>query len=67
MLINIKSARKCAICKYWYDPTNSVLSPKAPNVGLWEITDINKKCKCLKRNLLMPAFAVCGKDFESKF
>lgn len=63
--INIKYAKKCAFCKYWYDPTSSAILPKSPAVGLWEIRDINQKCTCLKENLLMPAGAFC-RDFISK-
>lgn len=34
---NAKSNMKfCAFCKFWYDPTNSAIFPKAPQIGLWE-------------------------------
>lgn len=65
-VINVKIMKKCAFCKYWYDPTNSAISPKAPSVGLWEIKDINQKCLCTKTNMNMPANAFCSRDFESK-
>lgn len=39
---NIKTAKKCAFCKYWYDPTNSAISPRSPKINLWEYDD---KCK----------------------
>lgn len=64
--VNIKQGKKCALCKHWYDPTNSAIEPKAPNIGLWKIKDINQKCMCLKKNIQTPAGAFCGKDFVSK-
>lgn len=34
---NVKGERKaCAFCKYWYDPTNSAISPVNPLSGMWE-------------------------------
>ena len=27
-VINAKTSKKCAICKNWYDPTNSAIEPK---------------------------------------
>ena len=27
-LANIKTAKHCAFCKYWYDSTNSAIEPK---------------------------------------
>lgn len=65
-VINIKHMKKCAVCKNWYDPTNSAIAPKAPGIGLWEIKDLNQKCMCLKKNIPMSANAFCSKDFESK-
>lgn len=44
---NVKSNTKfCAFCKYWYDPTNSAIRPKAPQIGLWEF-DGKAESKCL--------------------
>lgn len=65
-VVNIKHIKRCAFCKYWYDPTNSAIMPKAPNIGLWEIKDINQKCMCLKKNIQMPAGAFCSNDYEGK-
>ena len=65
-IFNIKFTKKCAFCKHWYDPTNSAIAPKAPNIGLWEIKDTNQKCMCLKKNIHMPANAFCSNDFEIK-
>lgn len=36
---NIKTIKKCAFCKYWYDPTNSAISPRSPKINLWEYDD----------------------------
>lgn len=47
-IYNVKS-RKCAFCKYWYDPTNSNISPKSPNMGVWQILDTTKKLLALRR------------------
>lgn len=42
--LNNKSLKICAFCKYWYDPTNSCISPKSP-IGLWEYNgEIQNKC-----------------------
>lgn len=64
MIINIKTAKKCAICKYWYDPTNSAIMPRSPKINLWTIDDKCKK-KCLKKNYEMQSTAFCGR-FENK-
>ena len=64
-LINCKNVKRCVICKHWYDPTNSAIKPKAPKINLWEY-DEKAKNMCLKRNIEMPAFAVCHK-FECKW
>lgn len=61
---NIKATKKCAFCKYWYDPTNSCINPKAPKVNLWEF-DMSAKKKCLKRNTDMVAGSYC-KNYECK-
>jgi hypothetical protein len=65
-IINVKQIKKCAFCKYWYDPTNSVITPKSPAIGLWEIKDVNQKSMCLKKNIQMPANAFCSNDFVTK-
>mgnify|MGYP007065843000 CR=1 FL=1 len=43
------SARHCAFCKYWYDPTNSAIRP-LKNRGVWEY-DITIKCNCRLMNV----------------
>lgn len=62
---NVKSARCCAFCKYWYDPTNSAISPKAPNINLWEF-DNSIRNKCLQKNIeILASSAPCPK-YECK-
>ena len=63
--VNIKVVKKCAFCRHWYDPTNSNITPKSPVIGIWQINDVNMRCKCLKRNLQMPAHAFC-QTYECK-
>ncbi len=66
LIVNIEQMKKCAFCKNWYDPTNSAIFPQSPQIGLWKINDINQKCKCIKKNIMMPAGAFCSNDFVSK-
>ena len=57
--------KKCAFCKYWYDPTNSCISPKPHFRGVWEYED-NMKSTCTKcGHRSQPAWSSCG-DFECK-
>ncbi|MDY4078247.1 MAG: hypothetical protein SOY42_05610 [Clostridium sp.] len=44
--INIKnsSSKKCALCKYWYDVTNSVIKPKSLQIGVCNMIQILKRC-----------------------
>ncbi|MBQ3544741.1 MAG: hypothetical protein IJA34_07130 [Lachnospiraceae bacterium] len=62
--INIKSLKKCAFCKYWYDPTNSAIQPHLPNANVWKY-DMNAKQMCLKTNREMKASSGCGR-YECK-
>ena len=62
MKINIKTNKKCAFCKYWYDPTNSCISPVQLN--FWEY-DIKAKQKCLKRGIDKPSTFSCS-QYECK-
>lgn len=48
MVINLKTAKRCAFCKYWYDPTNSAIEPKNPRSNTWKFDDHCKKM-CLKK------------------
>lgn len=63
--INIKNSRKCAFCKYWYDPANSNIMPQSPQMGVWKIIDTNEKSRCLKSNLQVSAYGSCLK-YECK-
>ncbi len=64
--INVRgnSGRKCAFCKYWNDPDNLAISPREPEIGLW---DCNRdvKSECAKRNTIKMATDFCLK-FETK-
>ncbi|MCR4833320.1 MAG: hypothetical protein K5900_07070 [Butyrivibrio sp.] len=62
--VNIKTIKKCAFCKYWYDPTNSAIVPKSPHINLWQYDD-NCKNKCLLKNYDMRSNAFCNK-YECK-
>lgn len=63
--LSVKSKiRKCAFCRHWYDPTNACISPKVPNIGIWEFDDRAKR-KCLKRNTETDSFFGCTK-YECK-
>ena len=62
---NIKVVKRCAFCRYWYDPTNSAIQPKAPKINLWTIVDEKRKSKCMKRTIEMRATASC-KEYECK-
>lgn len=61
---NIKTTKKCAFCKHWYDPTNSAISPQNPRANVWKIEDESKKM-CLLKNYGMPAMGHCTK-YECK-
>lgn len=52
-----QSTRRCAYCKYWYDPTNGEAT-LILGLGL-----INKS-KCWRRNVEVPGVGLCEK-FES--
>ena len=65
-VVSVKHTKKCALCRNWYDPTNSAISPEAPAIGLWKIKDVNQQCMCMRKNVKMPANAFCSSEFESK-
>ena len=60
---NKASIRRCAFCKYWYDPANSAITPKG-GYGRWEINQDMKK-KCRMWNIEKKSWSVC-KKFECK-
>lgn len=58
-VINIKTTKKCVICKYWYDINNSSIRPRTPKINLWEY-DSSQKRMCLKKNIFTQATAFCS-------
>lgn len=56
--------KRCAFCRYWYDPTNQYIKPQDPKHGIWKF-EMNAKCLCLKCNLQKRAGMRCDK-FENK-
>lgn len=62
--VNIKVVKKCAFCKYWYDPNNSAISPRASKINLWDYDD-KCKMKCMKKNYEIKASAFCS-EYECK-
>ena len=63
-VVNIKTVKKCAFCKYWYDPTNSAISPHSPQINQWTYDEKFKK-KCIQKNYDMKASSFCIK-YECK-
>ena len=63
-VISVEKVRCCAICKNWYDPCNSAISPVNTVCGMWKIKSDERR-KCLCRNFEMNAIAFCSK-FENK-
>lgn len=60
--INIKSARICAFCRHWFDPSNSAISPKMKDLWLF---DPNVKKMCSIKNVETPSKMSCG-DYQCK-
>lgn len=60
--VNIKSAKFCAFCKYWWDPCCKYI---APNIGTQWYYESAAKCRCIKRNLDTAAFTTCS-NFKLK-
>ena len=56
--INIANCKKCVICKYWYDPTNASINPKAPQMNLWEFDDKVKRM-CLRKGVTVSPTGIC--------
>lgn len=56
--------KRCAFCKYWYDPTNQYIKPHIPQHGYWKFEPY-VRCKCLKTNLDSASQMNCSK-FENK-
>ena len=56
--------KRCAFCKYWYDPTNQYIKPQDPKHGIWKF-ETTARCMCLKYNLSKGS-AMCCEKFENK-
>lgn len=53
--------KKCAFCRYYYDPTNSVITPKKGQQKVWEYeTGIKKPCR-MKSNRETSSQNMCQK------
>ena len=61
---NPSSMRKCAFCKYWYDPTNAAINP-LKGIGRWEF-DPTVRNRCRKKNGLPTLGKTTCQYFESK-
>ena len=55
--VNVKLVKRCAFCKYWYDPCNTHIKPQFRDIWYFDNT---AKCKCLKKNIQMAAFSFCN-------
>lgn len=62
---NVKTSKKCAFCKYWYDPANSHIAPVLPRYGQWEFDSKAKERCMLTNSRFMLANQFCSK-FECK-
>ena len=58
-------SKKCAFCKYWYDPTNAAIRPKAPQIGLWEY-DPQAENICTKNNRKRKGMMTGCSDYKCK-
>ena len=57
--------RKCAFCKYYYDPASEAINPKRGMKDIWEYeTQIRKPC--LKRNNMETASQNLCSKYECK-
>ena len=61
---NAKTVKKCAFCKYWWDPACSLIEPVAPKANKWEIKKREKRM-CIKTNLNTLSDYVCA-GYECK-
>ncbi len=55
--------RLCAFCKFWNDPTNSVIRPKPG--GMWEY-DSGVYHECLRKSNAKMASQACCTYFDCK-
>ena len=60
-----RGIKKCAFCKYYYDPSYTVISPKKGQKNVWEYeNNIKRPCR-LRNNMEMQSHMCCSK-FESR-
>lgn len=62
--VDAKASKKCAFCKYWYDPKNEAIAPRRPRINLWEVDDKSIK-KCLLHGYEMRSVQHCA-QYECK-
>lgn len=55
--VNLRAARICAFCKYWWDPASRYVMPRN---ALWWTVDAAAKCRCMKKESETQAQASCG-------
>lgn len=63
--LNVKCARHCAFCKWWFDPAWSAIIPHKPTMGLWTVIDEKTRRMCLKRDTERAPLEYCS-DFKCK-
>ena len=54
---NINAAKICAFCKYWWDPACKYIMPHLNTQWYYDNT---ARCRCIKRNVDMPAHSSFG-------
>lgn len=57
--------RKCAFCKFFYDPVNEVIAPKRGQKDMWEFATRVKKPCTQKANREVESQSICPK-YECK-
>ena len=55
--INLRNARLCAFCKYWWDPACNYILPRNEQIWMFEPA---AKCRCMKKNMDTQAQSSCG-------
>lgn len=61
---NLKTVMRCAFCKNWYDPADSAIRPKVPQLNIWEYDD-RAKAMCMLKNTDTLGSALCS-HYECK-
>ena len=57
ILVNIRSCRFCAFCKYWWDPTCKFILPQ---MGTQWYFEPSGKCPCIKTGAERNANSSCS-------